>query len=361
MYPSQPSPFEHDAGSGRHGRWQPTDTDGYDPYLPEPVSGSRAAPAAAEHTRVFPAVGTPGRDPDYPGPVSPAASSQGEPWQGEPWQGEPSADAGTPGYAAATTQISYAATGHGRGVTYGGGGRSGTGRSRSASRGRGTGSRSTASSDLRVGLGSALAGAGGLLTLLFSFGPFVRYDNAGAVQRLAGQKIPLTFSAWSAQTSLAPLTWLAGLAVLALVGLVVLGVMTSDEREFLGFRAGQVRVVLSLFSFLIFAGYALSEKDLVFGSTLNDAVASRFAAGDVSLAWGGHMMVLCSLVAVVGAFLDYLGIGPTVWPPPAKPTGYQPHRGPDPRGYRYEPPAAGYTQQGGYPGPYQQQSGNYGM
>jgi hypothetical protein len=200
-----------------------------------------------------------------------------------------------------------------------------------------------------------------LLTLLFSFGPFVRYDNAGAVQRLAGQKIPLTFSAWSAETSLAPLTWLAGLAALALIGLVVLAVMTSDEREFLGFQARQIRVVLSLFSFLIFTGYALSGKNLVFGSTLNDAVASRFAAGDVSLAWGGHMIVIGSLIAVVGTFLDYLGIGPAVWPPPAKPTGYQPRRGPDPRGYRYEPPAAGYTQQGGYPGPYQQQGGNYGM
>ncbi len=360
MYPSQPSPFEQDAGSGRHGRWQPTDTDGYDPHLPEPVSGSRAAPAAGERTRIFPAIGTPGRDPDYPGPVSPAASSQST-WQGEPWQGEPNSGAGNPGYAAATTQISYSAAGYDRGVTYGGAGRSGTGRSRSGSRARGAGSRSTASSDLQVGLGSALAAGGGLLTLLFSFGPFVRYDNAGAVQRLAGQKIPLTFSAWSAETSLAPLTWLAGLAALALVGLVVLGVMTSDEQEFLGFRAGQVRVVLSLFSFLIFTGYALSGKGLVFGSTLNEAVASRFAAGDVSLAWGGHMIVISSLVAVVGTFLDYLGIGPTVWPPTPKPTGYQPRRGPDPRGYQYEPPAPGYTQQASYPGPYQQRSGSYGV
>jgi hypothetical protein len=197
------------------------------------------------------------------------------------------------------------------------------------------------------------------MTLLFSFGPLVRYDNVGAVQRLAGKKIPLTFSAWSAETSLAPLTWLAALAALALVGLVVLKMMTSDEQEFLGFQAGQVRVGLSVFSFLIFAGYALSEKNLVFGSALNDAVAARFAAGDVSLAWGGHMMVIGSLVAVVGAFLDHLGVGPTVWPPPANSTGYQPRRGPDPRGYRHEPPAAGYPQQGGYPGPYQQHSSNY--
>jgi hypothetical protein len=405
MYPSEP-PFEQAAGRDP-GRWQPeTDTDGYDRHIPESGSGSRAVPAATEHTRILPAIGTPGRDPQYPGPVSPAVPMSGGPYH---------TDAGA-GYAA-TTQISYGAggyssgdhgaiggdygaghsadaygaghsdygaghsadaygaghhaaapraagtrtdgTGYGSGVTYGTGGGAGTGRGRSASRGRDTGLRGAVPADLRISLGGALAAGGGLLTLLFSFGPFVRYDNVGAVQRLAGKKIPLAFSAWSAETLLAPLTWLAVLAALALVGLAVLRLLTSEDREFLGFRVGQVQVGLALFSFLILVGYALSPKSLVFGSALNDAVTTRFAAGDVSLAWGGSLMVIGSLVAVVGAFLDHLGIGPTVWPPPEKPSGYQPRRGPDPEGYRRDPAASGYAQPGGYPGPYQQRSDNY--
>jgi hypothetical protein len=131
-----------------------------------------------------------------------------------------------------------------------------------------------------------------------------------------------------------------------------------EDREFLGFRASQLQVVLGSLGFLILVGYAFSSKSLVFGSQVQDAVTGKLLAGDISLAWGGYLMLIGSLAAVVGAFLDHLGVGPAIWPAPAKPSGSRPRRGYDRPGYRYEPPAGSYpTHQ---PASYDQRSNHYG-
>jgi hypothetical protein len=254
-------------------------------------------------------------------------------------------------YTPGTAQVGY----HAEAGTV----RSSATRSRSAARRSGSVSGRSDPTGLRVSLGAALTAGGGLVVVLCSLGPFIRYDNVGGVQRLAGKEVPLSFSAWSGETFLAPLTWWPILASLALVALVALRLSgLSEDREFLGFRPGQLQVMLSLLSFLVLLGYAFSGKSLVFGSELHDAVTAKFGAGDISIGWGGHLMLLGSLTAAVGAFLDHLGIGPTVWPQSTGSSGYQPRPGQNLPGYGYQQPA-GYPPH--QPASYQQRSGHYGM
>ena len=406
MYHNQSSPYERLPGSDRHEGWQPV-TDGQDPLLteptrlhrtvdPEPALGSGGFPSApAEATRLYPAIGTsggPSGGDHLARPVSPAepmssgqhhtdavagasrghfGTGAGEPrYRTDYAAGPGAAQAGYPAgtaYTPGTAQVGYRG---GAGTV-----RSSTARSRSTGRGLGSALRRVIPGELRIGLGTALTAAGALLVVLGSFAPFIRYDNPGGVQRLAGKRVSVWFSAWSPETFLAPLTWwpiLAGLALLAIVAVRLGGL--SEDREFLGFRLSHIQVTLSLVGFLVLFGYAVSSKSLVFGSQVQDAVTAKFMAGDISVGWGGHLMLLGSLATVVGAFLDHLGIGPTVWPPSSGSDGYQPRRGQNRPSHGYEQAPGGYQQSGHrqaahypahqpahQPAPHQQQTGHYGM
>ena len=207
-----------------------------------------------------------------------------------------------------------------------------------------------------IKLGTILVAAGALLMFLFSFAPFVQYADQALVRDLKKENLPTWFSAWGLETFMAPLSWWVPLSALALVALAVLRFWIPRDREFVGFRTSQVQVGLALFGFLILVGYALSAKTLIFGSELQDEIslfAEPFDSG-MTFAWGGVLMLLASIVAVTGAVLDHLDIGPVVWPLPQRPTqpgypaagGYQP-------GYPQQYPQG----QPGYPQQYPQTQG----
>lgn len=324
MHPNQPPQYGQ-PGVGRRRRRDPED--GIDNY-PQADSAAdatqlyQAVPVAAtpQHTRVLPAM--PQNDPGYPGAAATPPPPRNAP---------PSPATGNPYYANAPAAPATPARTYGRT------------------------SRRTAL-DLKVTLGNALTGGGGLLIFLFSFAPFVRYDNPQLLARIAKRDdLPEWFSAWSRETLLAPLSWWAVFAGLCLVGIVGLRLKgTPADREVAGFRLGQIEVMLSLFAGLILLGYALAAKSVVFGTGLLEADGlGKFLDVEMSFGWGGYFMTMGALAAVAGAFLDHRGVGPTVWPRPTAPQSY-----PAPQGYQSGAPQYGMPQPGHPPagpaGPYQQ-------
>ncbi len=165
----------------------------------------------------------------------------------------------------------------------------------------------------RFSLGDALAGVGGLLVFLFSFGPFVGYDDGQLLRSLERQHLPTWFSAWGLETFLAPLTWWVIFASLGLVALVGLALVLPRDRSLAGFRASQVKVGLALFGFFVLLGYALSVKTLVYGSELQDQSIAQLVDGNLSYGWGGYVMLLGASTAALGALLDHFDVGPTLW------------------------------------------------
>jgi hypothetical protein len=154
-------------------------------------------------------------------------------------------------------------------------------------------------------LGDALLGGGGALIFLFSFAPFISGGR-------------LKYSAWATQFFMAPLTWWAIFAGMIMVALALTRNVWPPQREFYGFKPSHVEVGVSLFAFLVLIGYALSDKTEFF-----------------DFGWGGVIMTLGSVVAVVGALMNHLGIGPTLLPNarqaayPAPPASYpEPPAGP---------------------------------
>ncbi|MQA27409.1 MAG: hypothetical protein GEU94_18525 [Micromonosporaceae bacterium] len=196
----------------------------------------------------------------------------------------------------------------------------------------------SAFASLRVRLSDALIGGGALLVFLFSFAPFISYDDRELVRRLEDENLPTWFSAWALETFLAPLTWWVIIAAIGMLALVGAGFTASRDRQLLGFRLGQAQLVLAYFAFVVLAGYALSAKTLVFGSELQDESFSDAPTGEMSFGWGGVFMLLGALAAAVAATFAYLDIDPVIWPlpgkaqlvgPPPQPGqpawGYQPH------------------------------------
>jgi hypothetical protein len=165
----------------------------------------------------------------------------------------------------------------------------------------------------RVTIGDALAAVGGLSVFLFSFGPFVGYDDGQLLKSLEQQDLPTWFSAWGLETFLAPLTWWVIFASLGLVGLVGLGFVLPRGRSLAGFRASQLKVGLALFGFLVLLGYALSAKTLVYGAQLQARSIAQLIDGDLSYGWGGYVMLLGAATAAIGALLDHFDVGPTLW------------------------------------------------
>jgi hypothetical protein len=167
---------------------------------------------------------------------------------------------------------------------------------------------------LRLTLGDALIGAGGLLIFIFSFAPFVQY-NSELIKRSIGGGTSW-WDAWSNQTFMAPLTWWVIGAGILLVLLALSRTVWAPERERLGFRPSHLGVGLSLFAFFVLVGYAFSAKTLVFGiGGLQDVIN---ALGNVNpgFSWGGVMMLFGSVVALVGAFMNHLALGGVIYPRP---------------------------------------------
>lgn len=188
----------------------------------------------------------------------------------------------------------------------------------------------------RILIGDALTAFGGLLVFAFSFAPFVSYSDDSTVRDLARENLPTWFSAWATETFMAPLTWFVVLGGLISISLAAARMAVPREREVTGFRTGHLQIGVSIFVFLVLFGYATSAKSIMFGHDLGVSVTSLGSSEglDMSLGWGGYLMLFGSLVAAVGAVLSHLEIGPTVYPQPPRPAA---------------PAPAGYPQQPGYP------------
>lgn len=208
----------------------------------------------------------------------------------------------------------------------------------------------------KLTLGDLLAGVGGLVIFFFSFAPFVAYDEdfIRLLKDDAPQDFPEWFSAWSVQTFMGPLSWWPVLAGVLLIALTALRFALPRDFELVGLRFNHLQVGLSLFAFFVLFGYAVSGKYAFFAEDITNEVAEsmrRVASVDVELSfgWGGYLMLVGSIVAVTGAVLNQLAVGPTLWPTAPKPVGY-PQQGtmygqPVPGGY----PQQAYGAPQGYP------------
>ncbi len=191
--------------------------------------------------------------------------------------------------------------------------------------------------ELRILVGDALAAFGGLLVFLFSFAPFVSYDDERLSRELDQRHLPNWFSAWATETFMAPLTWFVVLGGLVAISISASRLAIPRDREAAGFRASHLHIGVTLFMFLAMFGYATSAKRVFFGHDLavlygDDSDVSTA----MSLSWGGWLLLFGSLIAVVGAVMSHLELGPVLYPQPPRPAA---------------PPQMGYPAPGGQPYP----------
>jgi uncharacterized integral membrane protein len=181
-----------------------------------------------------------------------------------------------------------------------------------------------------------LVAAGGTVIFLFSFAPFVAYDDA-LVRSAQGDDAGFSgrFSAWSAETFMAPLTWFVIVAGLLLVALAAVRVVRGGDPVRLRVSASQAQLGLGLFVFFVLLGYALAAKDMMFG--IDDVNADVRAVLDFPLTfgWGGVLMLVGAVLALGGALLNHFGVNPLH--PARRPT-------PVPRPSTYPPPVEFHEQ-----------------
>jgi hypothetical protein len=138
---------------------------------------------------------------------------------------------------------------------------------------------------------------GGLMILGFSFAPFISY--AATSSRLFEQ-FTVNRTAWEWNAYLAPLTWFVVLGGLFLIALGLSHVLSGDHR-LLSFRVTQLQLIVAAYSASILIGYALADKSLRIGVS---AIGSEVLISSGEFAWGGVLMLVGSLLAVVGAVLN---------------------------------------------------------
>ena len=143
-------------------------------------------------------------------------------------------------------------------------------------------------------IGDLLVMLGGLMIIGFSFAPFVSY---GVLADRVFQAYSVNLTAWEWTSYLAPLTYFVVLGGLFLLALG-LGHMLSGDRKLLTFRTSQLQLVVAAYAASILIGYALAAKSL--------HVSSQVVVGSAEFAWGGVLMLVGSLVAVVGAVFTLL-------------------------------------------------------
>lgn len=130
----------------------------------------------------------------------------------------------------------------------------------------------------------------------FSFAPFVSY-TATSERLFLGATVNRT--AWQWAAFLAPLTWFVVLGGLFLLALG-LSHLLSGDRRLLGFRTSQLQIVVAAYTASILVGYALADKSLQVSVSIQQA---QIQVGNGEFAWGGVLMLVGSLLAVVGAVI----------------------------------------------------------
>jgi len=145
-------------------------------------------------------------------------------------------------------------------------------------------------------IGDLLVMIGGLMIVGFSFAPFVSY--VAATNRLL-QAATINRTAWEWSAFLAPLTWFVVLGGLFLLALG-LSHMLSGDRRLLTFRTSQLQAVVAAYTASILIGYALADKSLQVSVSL---LSTPIQVGSGEFAWGGVLMLVGSLLAVVGSVL----------------------------------------------------------
>ncbi|WP_178379811.1 hypothetical protein [Cryptosporangium aurantiacum] len=167
-------------------------------------------------------------------------------------------------------------------------------------------------------VGDLLTVLGGALVLAFSVLPFVAYTDERFVAVKNRGDISTSWTAWSPGTFLAPLSWLAILAAVAVAALGVLRILDRGYLAVFGLSAGQIRVLLAGFSFLVLFSFGVSSKTVVFGDDRPQLTeAGVMVDSTLSLASGGYLMMLAALILLVGTVLTARGAGgAVVWPLP---------------------------------------------
>ncbi len=177
-------------------------------------------------------------------------------------------------------------------------------------------SRRSALLDKPLILGDLLAAAGALVLVLASFLPFVSYDDAALVKALEGLKVSTWFTAWSGQTFMAPVTWFTILSAVGVLAIAGHRYVRGDDRTVLTFTLPQLQFVLAAFPAVTLVGYLIARKGVVFGADYAEALGKVKATApfgtQLSLSFGGYLMLLAALVAVAGTVLNLLGIQRTV-------------------------------------------------
>ncbi|NUT35699.1 MAG: hypothetical protein HOV79_21805 [Hamadaea sp.] len=149
----------------------------------------------------------------------------------------------------------------------------------------------------------ALVMLGGLMILGFSFAPFVSYRIVTRPGRLTEYAVNPT--AWEWTSYLAPLTWFVILSGLFLLGLGLSRALMGDRLLFT-FRISQLQLLVAGYAASILIGYAMTEKSVTTGATL-DFFGARMEVNSPQLAefgWGGVLMLIGALIALIGALLN---------------------------------------------------------
>ena len=229
----------------------------------------------------------------------------GQQWPGGPAQpgAEPTSGYPAPGYGANAPTSGYGAnaptSGYGAGAPAGYGQQQGYGAPPAPAR-----------APRRIALSDLLTAFGGLLIFAFSFAPFVAYDDdfADLVARSQNRDFDGWYMAWSLQTFMAPLTWFVIIAGLLLLASAVLRILRGGNPSRFGLSLTGVQLGLALFAFFVLVGYTLSDKQINFG--LDEFADEEIRDFDLSISWGGVLMLLGALIALAGAVLAHMNIGP---------------------------------------------------
>jgi hypothetical protein len=145
-------------------------------------------------------------------------------------------------------------------------------------------------------IGDLLVMVGGLMIIGFSFAPFISY-RAQSTRFFEGVTVNQT--AWDWAAFLAPLTWFVMLGGLFLIALG-LSQLLSGDRRLLGFRTSQLQILVAAYTTSILIGYALVDKSLQVNLSF---LEGQLQVGSGEFAWGGVLMLVGSLLAMVGAVI----------------------------------------------------------
>lgn len=165
----------------------------------------------------------------------------------------------------------------------------------------------------RFTVGDALAFGSGIFVLVFSFLPFVSYDDGlrGPIER---SDYDTWFNAWEAETFMAPLTWFVVLAAVVGAALSATRYLRSKRFTVVSFTIEQLQLAFFLFSTVVLLGYAISAKSVFFGTAYAEAIGGDLYQNGIDFASGGFLMLVFAIIGTVGAALNLYNVGPTLFP-----------------------------------------------